>query len=100
MSQLTKISKDQQISQHPQMCVYFVTSKLATSSKLVPYSKQWKSIPSNDSSMQKKEKQLYLASPTEFQTLEKLHSIRHEQTYNEAKDDLQFPLHINTSNKN
>ena len=38
-SQLAKTSKDQQISQHPQMCEYFVPSKLATSNKLVPYSK-------------------------------------------------------------
>ena len=30
-SQLAKISKDQQISQHPQKCGYFVLSKLATS---------------------------------------------------------------------
>ena len=83
-SQLAKTSKDQQISQYLQMCGYFVPSKLTTSNKLA-CSKHWKSVSPNNSSMQKEEKQLSSASPTESQTWKKLHSIKHEQqTYSGA----------------
>ena len=76
MSQLAKTSKNQQISQNPQTCVYFVPSKLATSNKLEPYSRPKKSVTPNNSPMQKEEKQLSLASPSAIQTSKKLHSIR------------------------
>ena len=48
------------------MCEYFVPSKLATSNKLVPYSKWF--IHEKREEAKKEEKQQSLASPTEFQT--------------------------------
>ena len=68
MSQLPKTSEDQQISQHPQKCGYFVPSKIATPNKLAPYSKSKKSVSLNNSPMHKEEKQPSLASPTIYQT--------------------------------
>ena len=100
MSQLAETSKDQQISQHPQKCGYFVPSKLATSNKLAPYSKLKKSVSPNNSPMHKEEKQPSLASPTVYQISKKLHSIRHLRTYNELKDDSLFLHHSGTNNTN
>jgi len=50
--------------------------------------------------MQKDEKQPSSASPSGYQTSEKLHSIKHEQTYSGANDGPQFPHHNNTSYTN
>ena len=63
--------------------MYCAPTKLTTLDKLVQYSRYLKIVSPTNSSMQKVEKQPPLASPTEFQTSQKkLHSTKHEQTYN------------------
>ena len=62
-SQLAKTSKNQQISQHPQKCGYYIPSKSTKSNRLAPYSRPKNSVTPENSPMQKEEKQPSLACP-------------------------------------